>query len=411
MAETEAVVFDEKSGISVDEQKEILSKIDGIAEKNRRSLSEGAPAVKAKKSGAVFPLVINIAALVILAGGGLFLVSFYGEKDAQVRTGGAVYNLTEQALIEEIRKDTAIKIASKEREIAAIYSRLEEVDAQLSQIYSSHQGLNGEQLADQERLLSLQITYRTDLAALQEERSQILEDSRSREAKLRAQLEERAREFTAAQEKSSSELNSAMSELERLTNEQERIAAIDAQMAGGLTNISSLVQNGRYDQAAQSVENLRLFCNTNTYTSYRSYQSRKEFYNQAINSVETMINEVYKSGGVTPSQQFDLQVKNSQLEETIAEMQKTIDSFSTGSSDQARRLRELEESVSSLRALNSSLERTVAEKDRTVSSLETEKTGLTQTVTELRTANSAQEQEIARLRNQINNILQAAMQE
>ncbi|MDR0324059.1 MAG: hypothetical protein LBI12_06410, partial [Treponema sp.] len=60
MANNEDIVFDEKSGISVEEQKEMLAKINGITEKNRHSLSmdtQGLQSgkksnIKAKKTGA-----------------------------------------------------------------------------------------------------------------------------------------------------------------------------------------------------------------------------------------------------------------------------------------------------------------------------------------------------------------------
>jgi chromosome segregation ATPase len=447
MTNNDEVVFDEKSGISLEEQKEILSKINGIAEKNRQLLSQNASVVKpgekiainAKKSGAVFPLAFNIAAVVIMLAGVLFLVSLQEKKDTQVRTEGAVLNLTERALIEDIRRDTAAKIASKEQEMEAISSRLAEVDAQLARLYSGDQILNEEQLAAQEDLLVLQNSYRVDLAALYEERSQILEDSRSKEAALRAQLEERAKEFAASQMRSSSELDSAARELDRLTSEQERIFAIDAHMAGGFISINELVQNSRFDQAAQTVENLRQFNNNNSVSSSRSFQARREFYSQAINSMEAMINEVRSTGGDgMGTQQRELQARNSQLEETVAELQMNLDTLndeiSSGSSAQSRRLRELEETVSSLRAANSSLESTVAarnrtitslestaaernrtvtslestvsERNRTITSLESEKTDLSRTVADLQSQNASQEQEIASLRNQLTTIRQ-----
>jgi len=51
------VNFDESSGISIEEQKEILSKIDSITEKNRNIFSSGAKGknkINAKKRGAFF---------------------------------------------------------------------------------------------------------------------------------------------------------------------------------------------------------------------------------------------------------------------------------------------------------------------------------------------------------------------
>jgi len=111
------IVFDAKSGISEEEQREILAKIDNIAEKNRLSLSEGEgknkkTRFKAKKSGGRFPIIVNIIALAALAGGLIILVSMQGKTDALIRTGTRVYNSAERALIEEIRRETQNEAAA-----------------------------------------------------------------------------------------------------------------------------------------------------------------------------------------------------------------------------------------------------------------------------------------------------------
>jgi chromosome segregation ATPase len=319
--------------------------------------------------------------------------------------GNAVYNLTERALIEEIRKDTAEKIAAKEMEMAAVISRLDEVDDELSKLYSNNQNLSVEQITAQGKLLAMQNSFRDELAVLQDERSQILEASHSKEARLRAQLDERTREFAAAQQKVSGELDFAVSELDRLTTEQEKIAAIDAQVSGGFASVKDFIQKGQYDQALGTVENLRRFCNNNTLASSRVFQSRKDFYNQSVDFVEAMIVDARKNSGSSPgleSEQFELAAKNVQLQNNISEMQKTIDALSSGGSGLNRRVSELEASVSSLQKGSS-------EKDDKISSLETEKTNSTAEITRLRNANTAQEQEISRLRNQVG-IAQQALQ-
>jgi chromosome segregation ATPase len=396
----EDVVFDEESGISVEEQQEILSKINGIAEKNRKLLSQttqvnnGKIIINAQKSGSGFPLAVNIAAAGVLLIGIVFMFFFYGKKDSQVRIGKAVYDITERTLIEEIRKDTSEKLAEKDMKITSITTRLDEVDDELSKLYSSNQTLTKEQIAAQEKLLAMQNSYRDELAVLQEERSQILEASRSREARLRAQLDERTREYAAAQQKASGELDYANSELDRLATEQERIAAIDAQVSGGLASAKDYISNGQYDQAASVVENLRHFCNTNTLSSSRVFQSRRDFYNQSIDFVEAMIIDAQKnSGSSLGSQQFDLQAKNVQQQEKINELQKTIDTLSKGGSEVNKKIGELQASIN--------------EKDDKISALEADKTKSAADITRLQNSITSKDQDITRLRNQLSTIQQA----
>jgi chromosome segregation ATPase len=189
-------------------------------------------------------------------------------------------------------------------------------------------------------------------------------------------------------------------------------------LAGGLSVVGGMVQNGEYDQAAQTVDNLRLFNNGNSIASARSFQSRREFYNQAINSMDAMIAQLRKNSGADAGKEnWDLQARTAQLEDTIAEMQKTIDGLNSGSSGQTRRLNELETSLSTLRSANAALEAAGAQKDRNISTLTTERDSLTQTVTardntirDLRSDNESKDQEIARLQNRLNNVLQAAQE-
>jgi chromosome segregation ATPase len=367
------IKLDEKSGISIEEQKEILTRINKIAEKNRMSLSQkdsgqakGRSVLNAKKKDSVFPLAVNIIAVVILIVGIFLLVTFNVRVDLQNRTGGAVYNLTEQALIEEIRRETAEELAAKDMEIDSIFSRLREVDAQLLLLQSSNLDLTYEQLVIQDNLLVMQKSYRDELEVLQDERVQILETSRSRETRLRAQFDERTREFAATQQRTSEELTAAMNELERITIERDRLATMESFFSGMLDVYLGQIQSS---QTGHSV-----------------------------------------SGSQDNS---DLIAENIRLENTIAEMQQTIDAFSSGSTGQQRRLGELEEMISSLRNTNTQLEQSAADKDRTISTLQTESSNLTSTnanltsqVTELRNANTIQEQRIADLNNQLTAIRQ-----
>ena len=300
MTENE-VVFDSSSGIPIEEQKEILTKINGIAEKRRRHLSQSADesvGLKAKNNSALFPLLVNIAALIILCGGAWFIFFFNGKKDVQVRQGTGVYDLTEKALIDEIRKD------------------------------------------------------------------------------------------------------SATSELDQLSKEQDKTAAIEAQLAGGLSSISDLIKDGKYDQAAKSIENFRYINNAGVFPSSRSAQAKKEFYNKAIDSMETMITHLRVTGG---TDSLELVSKNTQLETKIAEMQKTIDSFNAGSSGQARRLKEIE---TKLDATVAEKDKTIADKDQKIASLETDKNNLNQTISDLKTVSDEKDKKIAELQSQLDNIRQ-----
>ena len=411
------IIIDEKSGISAEEQQEILSQINGIAEKNKRHFAENASVktekITPKKKGFIFPLAVNAAAVAFLCIGAFLLISFNSKADVQARTGNAVYNVTERALISEIRKDTAGQIAAKEAEIAAIASRMEEIDKELALIYSGDI-LTPEQIDARERLIAAQNAFRDELYVLNSERSQILESSRSREAMLRAQLEERTRELADTRQLVSSDLETAVNELAKLSGEQERIAAIDAHFAGGLASISDFIQKNQYAQAAQSAANLRDFLNSNMVSQSNAFRVKKEYYNQSLNLLEVLIADAIRNSA---EGQLELIAQNKELQETVDSMRRTIDASASGSSGQVQRIKEMEEAAAALRSqvttLRATGEQNIAEKDKTISSLQTDKASLAaandelrSNVTSLTARAESQAQQIAALNNALSAIQQ-----
>ena len=409
--------LDAGSGISLDEQREILKRINAISEKNRRHLSQNESEVIPVKKRSIFPLAVNIAAFLILITGVLLLVSFNRRENIEARSGSAVFNLTEKALIDEIRRETSEKIALREKEINLISLRLKEVDTQLSVLQSGSGEMSEEQLSSRNMLLELQGSYLNELSMLNEERSQILEDSRSREERLRAALEERTRDLDTARHDYSNEL-------ERLTAEQTRIALIDMQFSGGIVLIRDMIKSGQYREAALAIDSLREFCNNNSLSSSATFQSRKAVYNQSLDLIEAVtfdlgavnsaqgVNYAANNGG---SKEEELLRINTRLEETIVSLQQTIDSINAGGSQQQQRLAQLNEAASALRSENASLSQDAAAKDRTISALRSEienavasnaglaseNTGLTSQINELRASGASQQQRITELENQL----------
>ncbi|MCL1836314.1 MAG: hypothetical protein FWG46_02070 [Treponema sp.] len=378
------IVFDANSGISEEEQREILAKINGIAEKNRRSLASGAGEsgedgkpgrFKAQKSGNVFPMAVNIAALAALAAGLLILSAFHGKTDAQVRQGARVYNTAERALIDEIRKETSSRLEAKENEISLIATKLAEVDAELQELHSSSQELSAEQQAAEGRLMAIQEEYRAMLTNLRDERSQILEEARAREANLQAQLDTRTRELAL----STAAVDLAIGEMDRLSKEQAQAAAVESQMGAFFAKLNEQIGNYHLDEAAETIVSMRGFLNTPSFQSLRSIQARKDLYTQAINSFETMVEEARRSQSGRSGLRDEaaelaitsLEERYARLERDMEEKDKTIAAFSSDGSALSQRLAGLEESAGTLRTQNAALEESAREKDGRIASLET----------------------------------------
>jgi chromosome segregation ATPase len=450
----DGIVFDRSSGISEEEQREIMLQINGIAEKNRRSFSEaagpegGAAAESksrftAKKSGSLFPILVNAAAAAFFIGGFLLLSSFQEKTDIRVREGPVVYNSAERALIEEIRRETASRIAAKEQEIASIVSKLADVDMELQKLHSSNEELSAEQLAAEEQLTALKTEYHSSLAILQDERSLILEDARAREANLRAQLEARIRELAAASEQNEAALSSAQSELERLSAEQQTAASIEAQMAGYFALVNDRIRESEFTAAAETLGSMRGFLNTPAFQGIRSIQARKDLYAQAINAMEAIVEAAIKSqsafslSGAEAAETAlaELQEKNAMLEESVTALSRTVEAASSQGSSLTRRLSELESQAAALRSTNADLEKravslegekitlsqTVADRetaindlrsqnaarDNTINELRSQNAARDNTINELRSENAAQAEQVTNLSNQLTSLRQA----
>ena len=77
------IVFDTTSGISMEEQQEILDGINAMSGGTR--LVPEAAVTKAKKKDFIFPLLINIGAVILLGLGGLLLSFFYNQDEQSIR--------------------------------------------------------------------------------------------------------------------------------------------------------------------------------------------------------------------------------------------------------------------------------------------------------------------------------------
>ena len=103
--EPNAIVFDTSSGISLEEQQEILNGINAMTGGNR--MVQEAPVAKAKKKGFLFPMFVNIGAVAIIAGGFYFLSFTNVQNTEAVRNNSVSFGLTERRLIQEIREEAS----------------------------------------------------------------------------------------------------------------------------------------------------------------------------------------------------------------------------------------------------------------------------------------------------------------
>jgi chromosome segregation ATPase len=342
------IVFDAASGISLEEQGEILAGLDALPGKGRLELAPESLRASAKKRGFLFPLLINGGGLVVLAAGFLLLSLFHDQAEPRIRGGEAALGITERRLIQEIRRETAREISEKERDISAMLAKLAGVDAELQELQEAAERMLGDRerelrgimereiAAERERLLAQNLSeaaitermrafdaeritrldaelasyrqqleaerrnsqstlqkhqeeYRAALAALQAERAQILEASRIREANQRAQMEERIGELSGTVERSRADLAAVREELQRLSSEQDRARLAEGQLAGYYAEVQNRIGAGEIAEAGKTLAAMREFLDTPSFKAIRALQARRDLYLAAIAALEGMI--------------------------------------------------------------------------------------------------------------------------
>ena len=312
--ETGAIVFDTASGISLEEQQDILAGINamacgsGLPLGNR--LAPEAAETKAKKKGFLFPLFVNIGALVLLILGFVILGHLHNNDEQKIRESRSVLGLTERMLIQEIRQDTDRQIREKESQINDVLLKLQAVDAEYKDLQVSVESMTAAQKQRAASLLILSEEYQRMLLGLNEEKVRILEDSRQREADLWAQAGEKAKAFSSGTEQDWLELDAAMEELKKLGAEQERINRAEREMNGFYATLNSQIESGRLDEARATINSVREFLDAPSLRGISVFETRKQTHLAAIDAMEKAI---AASSGV-------LVIQDTAREETIAEL-------------------------------------------------------------------------------------------
>ena len=351
--------------ISEDEKREIFERIDDIIEKSRKAPSSmttetgdgitGTDAdpkkgFKSKKSGRLFPILVNFLTVMMLAGGFLLLYLFQAEADMQSRGGTRVFTDVERTLIEEIRRETNALLAAKDLEIAIILSSLAYIEMQLQELMAG----GGERTQEQ---LNLQAYFRaryeerqTALTEAREDRVRILYEARLRETTIRAQVDARARGLDNAagggRVLHDSDLEAAREELARLSMEQDLAMRMESQIAGLFATVQRQIAEGSFDGAAVTIEGLQLVLGDSDFQGLPGMQTRREFYALTTRTLETLI----ASASVA---------MNGMAGDIIAQV-----------ADSAQIIAQLESSVAALQSANVALSQEIGERDYTIRELQ-----------------------------------------
>jgi len=363
--DTSGIVFDSKSGISEEEQREILAKINNIAEKNRLSLSEGGQdggknkdkGFKAKKSGGFFPIVVNIAAIAALAGGLVLLSSMQWKTDAEVRTGSKVYNSVERALIEEIRKETRNGAAANAVGELERLNREQYLSTAIEDQMGAFFANLNRQITDN-NLEEAGSTIKSMRDFINTPAFQSLRSIQARKGlytqainSFETMIEETTKYQTALDgdnpnQNPFSDFQTRIAQLEHdLAEKNKTIEALGSEGSGASRRLNEL------QKANSSLQTeYRQLERTNNTLQTRNTQLTADLQkqNQAAATLQQSANTLHQSVNILQQSERELQTENARLTQTVSDRENTIKARDTTISSNENTIRELQRQIETL---------------------------------------------------------------
>lgn len=341
------IVFDEKSGVSPEDQHEIIKSINEIMRANRIQITPEVLKIKAQKRGLAFPLLVNLAALFIL--GSSFLISWlvFKQEETKISNPSTEILSAGQQIIEELKKKAEEELARKNKEIAEIQSNLEKINQDLLNLKqnidaevaakekSLREKLDKELEAERQRLMlagasaqevekklrELQAQqasqYEAELAKIkaaaeesrQQKEKELLEQQKVFNSQLVSAQESLRKvedEYKARISRQERELSQAEARIAELSAQKEKVDLINEQILGFYRLIQQDLANKNLTKARQDLTSLRTYLNQPALLAIPEISRRQDVEYFIMENLQEIINNAEKNTTpvvVTPSQE------------------------------------------------------------------------------------------------------------
>lgn len=308
-----------ESGVSAEERIELLAQIEKVVASARRPVTPKDLAYTPQRSGVLLPLLVNLAALVVIALAAVIFSLFFN-RQAQTLTGRSGTALAgETAMVSTIRREAENTVRSKDLEIGQIQGALDQTKIQLNTLKADadaavrkkEQELRGsfdaELAAERSRLqgagvpsasidrqlailqAQLQASYDNKLAVF---RKQLADDLAQKEAALTALLTGSQKSLAQAQgekaqlqaqlDAASRAAASAQGEQARLAQELAALSAqglreqlVLDQISSSYTSVGAAMKAARFDDALGSLASLAAYLDQASVASLPAVQRRR----------------------------------------------------------------------------------------------------------------------------------------
>ena len=256
--------------ISPEEREQVLREIETAIDESRTPETADLYMVRAEKRGWLFPLLINLAAALLIAAGVFLLTRHFELRRDSITLRRSSYLSMEGNLIQTLKQESEKKLQAKEEEVASIQEKLQAVDQERQALKLSLEAdlaakeqelrrqLEVELETEKQRLLSLG-TSNTGIAdqlrAL--ERRQELSIDREIEQyrrQLEAQLREKEEELFQSQALARQALDQANRDRELLLAELRQQESERSELEKRLTELSARMRDTVSSDATAALE-------------------------------------------------------------------------------------------------------------------------------------------------------------
>jgi len=321
-----------ESGISEAERLEITASIEAIV--RRPGLAEGgAPPLKARRRGFVLPLLVNLAALLVVALGLFLLSSLFSKSFAPTAASSQSLSSAEGGLLRAARAEAESKLREKDLAIAEVRKKAADLEAQRRSLAASFdqrlaersksleasmagrldqettrlkaagvseaeakarlaelktrlegqgqadlaalkKSLDAERSAAEASLKRLQSDYEDSIAKLGADRRRIQDESKSREEALQASLDSKTRELESQGNAARSALEKSRAELAALSARSEAARSAEDRITGLYASVRDALRDRRFEAAAATTVTLRSYLDEPTVTALPELAAR-----------------------------------------------------------------------------------------------------------------------------------------
>lgn len=379
--------FDAESGISADDQKDILQTIENVVTQNKIATTPEDFVVRAVKRGVLFPLVVIAAAVVAMVAGGAAFYFLFQQGQTKIVRGTLGTITAEGQLIQAVRQEADQRLQEKNEQINSIQDRLADIDRQRQDLQSNmdtkvsqrerelraqmataldaeksrleKEGLSktaialrmqelekqrnaqlqrqletfrgqaeAQRLLAEKNLKTLQADFEANLARANAEKQQALADARKREQELKGQFSQKTATLESAQAR-------AEQALAAIAAQREKEDLTIGQLSGLYGGVRDEISRRQYEKALTGLKSIREFVERAEIATLPGLVARREFDEFVIDSLSSYVQGEIDKAKIDTATLLQAANQFTLLRQRVSEAQELLKAGKTADAEKA----------------------------------------------------------------------------